>query len=53
MKRQANEIMKESIDKGYQLDVREWCAYITDGLKTMYLDWSMPQEGLIVDIWYN
>ena len=53
MKSRANEIMKDSLDKNYNVDCREECAYITNGEKTLYLDWSIPTDGLIIDIWFN
>jgi len=50
-KLEANAIMKDAIDAGFKLDCREQCAYIMDGDKTLYIDWSMPKEGLLKDYW--
>lgn len=49
-KLEANTIMKNAIDAGYKVDCREECAYITNGNKVIYLDWSIPEEkNLIID----
>jgi hypothetical protein len=48
-KLEANRIMKDAIDAGFKLDCREECAYIMNGNKVLYIDWSMPEDGLIRD----
>ncbi len=53
IKQQAiNEIVK-AIELGYNIDIRNGSAYIRNGFVVTYIDWSMPEEGLIVDSWLD
>lgn len=50
----AMDMMKAGIEQGFSVDQRDRCCYMTKGVNTIYLDWSMPLvDGLIMDSWSN
>ena len=50
----AINMMKAAIEQGFSVDQRDRCCYMTKGVDTIYLDWSMPlEDGLIMDSWKN
>jgi hypothetical protein len=48
----AKDIITKSINKGYKVDFRGKCAFIDGAGKSVYLDWSIPADGLIIE-YYN
>ena len=45
----AKDIITKSINKGYKVDFRGKCAFIDGAGKSVYLDWSIPADGLIIE----
>jgi len=53
VKQQAiNEII-QAIELGYNVDIRNGSAYIRNDYVVTYLDWSMPEDGLITYSWHE
>lgn len=49
----ARNIIAEAVKQGFYIDMRGEAVYMTKENSTIYLDWSIPEDGIIIDSWVD
>jgi hypothetical protein len=47
----ARNMIAAAVKQGFNIDMRGKCVYMTKENNTIYLDWSIPSDGIIIDSW--